>query len=429
MSSPTVIIGSPTTRLIARASNREAMDSYLAKAKQTYESIIRVNAETVAAGGRPLLIDVVAYADAESRANSIFGPDTDGFAAMKYAHAYWLSLKHPWYDQVIKCFSENQAERQEELQREAARMGQVADEILSRIKSTAKADQVVSTLQTAKPQFTWDVALDTSVRKILEHTPSERKQEVTDAILQIAASPPQERLMALEAYRIGIEQQDKDRFEREVLRLYHSKRTEVTRQHVEVEVARCEAILEEFESPVTGRLVEELASVRENISSGDVLKLESRLEELDEAIRKQKETQGLLDATIQALRRQGYEPVVMETVGPQDVRSVFLMDPNDEQRFTLLEVDEVNYVVAAAVVARQQTQSNSHERNLDMAAQKRLCKAMDAAQAALSKRFECELVDRVEAGQKIEVDKRLEKAKIKQRTNRAQTRQQQRSAS
>ena len=314
-------------------------------------------------------------------------------------------------------------------QRDAASMARFADEVISNIKSTAMADRAVDPGQTAKPRFTWDNAVETSVRKILEHTSEERKQEVTEAVLHMALSPPQERLMALEAYRIAIEQQDKSRFEREALRVYQSKRTEVMRQHLEVELARCEGVLEQLESPATIQLTAELSAIREDLGSADVGKVEARLERLDESIRKQRDNQGLLHATIQALRRQGYEQVqVMETVTPQDVQAVFLMDPNDDQRFTLLEVDETSGVVAAAVVARQHSQSNSHERNLDTAAQKRLCKAMDAAQEALSKRFACELVDRVEAGEAIEVDARLERARIKQRGNRAQLRQQQRSA-
>ncbi len=413
MSSPTLIIGTPAPRLIARAANREAMDSYMSMAKQVYEAMMQLGVEIAASGGRPVKFDVIPFSEAETRAHSLFESTSDGFSALEYAHAYWRSLKHPWYDQMLRRFGEVAAEQQELRARETTNLNRMAGEILSQVKSLATANQFTQGKQSGGPTFRWDTALDASVKAILEHTPQDQRQSISDTILRIAPKPPQERFLAFENLRLSVEQKSKERFEEEVLNSYRSKQAQLARQAMTVQIARCEAIAEQVDSPETDRLHNDLQEMRENLASENVAALEDQLIAIEQSLIKEKSDQALLQATVQALKRQGYQQVeVMGTLRPQDINHVYMLDPNDDTRLTLLRSDEEGGRVAAMVVAREEVQSSQSERQRDLAAQQRLCKAMDVAERVLAQRWQCEVI-RTSPGEKIKVDRRLKDYKVK----------------
>jgi hypothetical protein len=412
MSSPTVIIGTPAPRLIARAANRDAMDSYMARAKQVYEDMMQLRVEIAASGGRPVKFDVVPFSEAESQANALF-ESSDTFSAVTYSHAYWRSLKHPWYDQMLRRFGEVAAEKQEVRARDAANLNRMAGEILSQIKTSATANQFTQGKQSGGPTFRWDTALDASVKAILEHTPEDQRQSVSETILRIAPKPPQERFLAFENLRLSVEQKSKERFEEEALSSYRLKQAQLARQAMTVQIARCEAIAEQVDSPETDRLHNDLQDMREKLASDNVVVLEDRLTAIELSLIKEKSEQALLQATVQALKRQGYQQVeVMGTLRPQDIDAVYMLDPNDDNRLTLLRSDEEGGRIAAMVVAREDVQSSQSERRRDLAAQHRLCKAMDVAERVLAQRWQCE-VSRTPPGEKIKVDRRLQDCKVK----------------
>ena len=92
-----------------------------------------------------------------------------------------------------------------------------------------------------------------------------------------------------------------------------------------------------------------------------------------------------------------------------------MLDPQDEKRLTLLQVDEEQGLVAATVVSRGEIDPSQLTRQLDVAAQKRLCKAMEVAGRVLSQRWKCE-VDRTLPGDQVEIDRRLADLKVKSRS-------------
>jgi hypothetical protein len=412
MSSPTVIIGTPTPRLIARAANRDAMESYMSKAKQVYQDMMQLGVDIAANGGKPVKFDVIPFSEAETQANALL-ESSDTFSAVTYSHAYWRSLKHPWYDQMLRRFGEVAAEQQELRAREATNLNRMVGEILSQIKTSAIANQFTQGKQSGGPTFRWDSALDASVKAILEHTPQDHRQSISETVLRMAPKPPQERFLAFENLRLSVEQKSKERFEEEALNSYRLKQAQLAREAMTVQIARCEAIAEQVDSPETNRLHDDLQQIREKLALDNVVVFEDRLTAIEQTLIKEKSDQALLQATVQALKRQGYQQVeVMGTLRPQDVNAVYMLDPNDENRLTLLRSDEEGGRVAAMVVAREDVQTSQSERQRDLAAQHRLCTAMDVAERVLAQRWQCEVI-RTAPGEKIKVDRRLKDFKVK----------------
>ncbi len=427
MSSPTVLIGVPAEQAMARAKNFEDMTSFLARAKQVYDSMMHLSLEIEKGGGQPLRLNVIPYADAAAHSRTLYEATSDGFSAVTYAHAYWQSLKHPWYDQLLRQFGRVEAEQEALRARDAAQLDRMAEGILSQVKVTAAANAFAGGMKSSGPQFQWDEALDKSVKAILEHTPQDQQQSVSDSILRMASKPREERLLAFEAFRLSVEQRERERFEQESLRIYKTKQAELALEAMTMQMTRCESIAEQIESAATDQFVAEIAELRKRLPSTGAVALEDRLEAIEHSLIKEKASQGLLQATIQALKRQGYRQVeVMGTLRPQDVACVYLMDPNDDKRLTLLQADEDEGRVAAMVVSRAEVQTSKSEQQLDLAAQTRLCNAMDVAERVLAQQWPCEVL-RTPPGEKVKVDRRLKDFKVEATRRAGVQKQQQRS--
>ena len=109
--------------------------------------------------------------------------------------------------------------------------------------------------------------------------------------------------------------------------------------------------------------------------------------------------QDLLEAAISVLRKQGYETVqVMDVAGPGEIRSVYLEDARDGGRVALVQVSEARGLMSAEVVRRAASDGSSTDRLADKEAQAKLCRAMEAAEEALSRRWKLSVLDTAQPG-------------------------------
>jgi hypothetical protein len=169
----------------------------------------------------------------------------------------------------------------------------------------------------------------------------------------------------------------------------------------------------------------ELAALQSVIGGPGAGTVEDRVAALEKSLLDEKSCQGLLHATIQSLRRQGYERVeVMATLNPGDIGPVYLADPQDPDRMTLLMVDEDEGLVAAEVVSRVPVHESQLQKQLDIEAQKRLCHAMQTAHRVIKERFTCEM-EQTPPGKPVAVDPRLAHIPAKQRAGAARAQQKQ----
>jgi hypothetical protein len=78
------------------------------------------------------------------------------------------------------------------------------------------------------------------------------------------------------------------------------------------------------------------------------------------------------------------------------------------------------------VVSRAEVQTSKSEQQLDLAAQTRLCNAMDVAERVLAQQWPCEVL-RTPPGEKVKVDRRLKDFKVEATRRAGVQKQQQRS--
>lgn len=397
MSSPTIITFTPMPYDEALAANSSAARHFLQLASELYQQALRMQQEGLTMGG-PAAIDepILPYAQAEARTHALLqAPPDSGMEATRFAHAYWQSLKHPWFDQVVRYDSQARAERERMARVETGRLQEVAEEASRKLAVHVEVDQFH--LEAPHPAgLTLEAKVADALRQVLRAVDAEGLEAVRETVAQSVQLSPGERLVALDALRVRLEQETKERQRREALRLYEAKQLELAAERIAVRIEHCHKNLDGLESAAAASLERELATLEAAPVS---LQVEERVQACERRIAEAARQQGLLEAAVAALRRQGYETVqVMQTLGPPEVRSAYLQDPRDEGRVALLQVAEERGLVSAEVVRRDSGNGSQQQKMQDREAQGRLCKAMEAVEKALAAKWSCSVQKRVEPG-------------------------------
>lgn len=384
----------------AIAANREDVAHYLELARQLYDQAIKLQRETAQIGGKSAMASVPPLEEAVARAYSLLNSGTSGgFEGVQYAHAYWQSLKHPWYDQIIRQNSEILAAKSRRASAEHSRLAEVAQKAARVFGISVEVDRLTVTAP-GHPQAGWPAKIAASLEKILQTAGEESLPDLQQTINASVHLHPQERYLALESLRLRVEQIAKLRRQQEAVAHYEASRAALAAERIAEQLGRIRRRVESLEAEAAGNLDRECQEIAASLGgSGSAPALEDRVEALERKVIQEVRQQGLVEAAVAALRQQGYETVqVMQTIGPPEISSVYLQDPRDEGRVALLQVAVERGTLAAEVVRREDSDGSKREKQLDHEAQTRLCKAIEAMESALATKWKCSVVKRAEAG-------------------------------
>jgi hypothetical protein len=391
-----------------------ATERYLALAKSIYNRGIEMLGHTVKLGGAGPSDSIISFEEASARAWELFTrspEDLCGKQGVDFAHTYWQSLKHPWEEQVLKCYAEAKIADE----RRSAEFERIEWKTASRLLPKFKVDYLAANADSAKPLHSWTDEIEKLIDRITLLTSDLEVETVRETIRATAIKPAQERYVSLEALRVSLEQRARHREEAKILVEFRKKHREVIAERIREHVLRCEKQIDDFDTQAE-HFHQKLAGINSSIaSSSDLNALESEVEQLERELIERNGRRGLLQATRAALRRQGYEYIdEMKTLGPSDILSIYLEDPKNPDRIVLLQVEEREGIMAAEIVRRPESSEN--DVSIDREAQERLCKAMDAIEASLRPRFLCEL-QRTPPGEKVRSSKSIPQHKSKRRVS------------
>lgn len=426
MSSPTILVATKVPSLVARSRNRDEIQMLLAKISQVYSALCKLREETNAAGGDAPVMAGMHPEEARARAEQLFASGDDaGWSAVVFLHAYWQSLKHNDLDRALKRHAEVMVTRQMQTREEERNVTAFAEELFRSVQARIAHDVPARTVASEGPLLQWSVVLKRNLDAIAKCCDPTQVEVIAGRVSAIMDRPRTERIVALETLRLSIEQEAKLQRENAIVQSFQRKQAELTSESARAQLLRCATIAQDLSLPREHAAMAELIALQAAAQTSSAPMPEERVASLETLLLNEKSCQGLLQATMQSLRRQGYERVeVMATLSPGDVRPVYMADPQDPDRMTLLMVDETDGLVAAEVVSRTQLQESRLERQLDLEAQKRLCNAMNAARRSLEDRFTCE-VEQTPPGKPVMADPRLAHIPARSRAHAARAQQQQ----
>ena len=254
MSSPRVITATQVPLEVAIASNREDIAYYLEMAREALNQIEAVERKTLAAGSPLMHRDVIPFEQAEAEAWRRFRQDGNGgYTGTEYAHAYWQSIKHPWQEQVVRHYSAAAAEQARQQREERQRI----EEIAARIRPEFRTEQEF-TLQEidasdCKPVFSLPQQITAAKSAILQAVDAANKVAIEAQILQCEGQDLQRQCIALEALRLTVEQEAKQRRMEEGVRIYQENQRQLIAERMEWHLRRCVKRLEELETAQSTR--------------------------------------------------------------------------------------------------------------------------------------------------------------------------------
>lgn len=397
MSSPTILTFIPMPYEEALAANADATRHFLQLARELYDQAVRMQKErTAVGGGLPLDEPILPYGQAEARAIALLHhPADSGQQASVFAHAYWQSLKHPWFDQVLLSHCEDRAERERHAREEDGRLREVAAEAARKLAVHVDVDRI-HLEEPRQGEHALEAKVAGALRDVLRIADSEGLEAVRQTAARSAELSPRERLVALDALRVRLGQEVKQRQRQEAMRLFEARQNELAAERIALRADQCRRKIEYLESAAAGPLEKELDAL---VAEPPTPRLEERIQACEQRIVEASRQQGLLEAAVAALRRQGYETVqVMRTLGPPEIMSAYLQDPRDESRVALLQVAGERGLVSAEVVRRDALNGSQHQKLQDREAQSRLCKAMETMEKALADKWSCQVQKQVEPG-------------------------------
>ena len=392
MSSPTILTAVVTSFQDAYGSNQESVAHYLELAKEIYDQAMSLQRDAAALGGKFAPLSILPYEEAEAKANALLhNGQTAGYEGVEYAHAYWQSLKHPWFDQVVRRHGEFRALEHRRNQAELARLAEVSARASAVLGVRVDVDRITVSAPAGPRDEGWGVKIAVSLEAIMRTLDAEGVSALSEAIERSASLHPQERFLALETLRLRLEQEVKQRRRDLAIRLYEESRQRLAEERIQARLGLCQRRMEAMEAEMSPALESEWQALSALAGSGQATDaIEDRTEAFDRQLAQHARQQGLLEAAVTALRQQGYETVqIMQTIGPPEIASVYLQDPRDEGRVALLQVAGERGVLAAETVRREKSNGSRQQKQLDQEAQARLCKAMEAVDQALSTKWKC----------------------------------------
>ena len=394
---------------IARAGNRDGIVHYLSLARELYEQTRAIERETEAQGGdSPGLEPIMSIEEAERKAWDMFDGVGGGAGekALEFAHAYWQSLKHPWHDQALESHGRAMAAVRARDKAERARLDALAGIIDSTFNIQVGINHASFDAAGASPEHSWHDKIRECAAAILEAADPADIVRIREVIASLERSDPRRQWLTLDSLRIALTNEARERAQARALAAYRERQQAALTERMIHLLDSCAKRVSNLETARAAQIEATLTEIRTQLSSGNVgVADEERLQNLSQCIDAEIRGQGILEAAVAELNRLGYKAVhVMESLGPPDITSVYLQDPGDEERLTLLQVSGQGGLLSGEIVRREKGAGSSRDRQADQSAQSRLCKALEAVETALGSRWELETRSNTPPGAAPRVD-------------------------
>jgi hypothetical protein len=403
MSSPTVLTFVSAPAEEARRNCEAAVETYLSLG----EAILNA-AEPKRKRLRELGISVAEPPQSASEARAkVAKLGRHTVQAVKHAHAFWQSLKHPWADVVDELTAKGEAEHLITLERERLINSARLQEIAAELQLSFAEREPVITLKNAAPIDT-GAQVASRVARVIELAsladPHKSAEEIASTIKSTLSgiSHAQERLVVIEGLRIRFESEVANRRRALALESVTQAAAERARSAATIQLAALERELQPLGDDEDDRLRERIENLRERIAV-DTTGVDDEIEAIRKEISTERARKSVYELVAKTLRRQGYDEVEDEPVQSLDaaaIRRRYFKVPGDADRIIEFAYGDQDALSVEMVRIREQRESDVQA---DREAQQSICRAMKTVRDAMEDSWRAVVVHEGAVGQKVSV--------------------------